>query len=81
MTFYSKLTQELKKQFKTSNIHILETRAKCMAVAQHIQEGLYGLDQRKSLYGSDEKKSFIDRSSPTTGPKYPYISSKRDYKD
>ena len=31
--FYSKLMKELKKQFKTSNIPIPETRAKCMAVA------------------------------------------------
>ena len=81
MTFYSKLTQELKKQFKTSNIHILETRAKCVAVAQRIQEGLHGLDQKKSLYGSDKKKSFTDRSSPATGPKYPCIGSERDRKD
>jgi hypothetical protein len=33
MTFYSKLLKELKKQFKTSNIPILENRAKCVAVA------------------------------------------------
>jgi hypothetical protein len=33
MMFYSKLTEELKKQFKTSDIPILETRAKCIAVA------------------------------------------------
>jgi len=33
MTFYSKLTRELKKQFKTSDIPIPETRAKCVAVA------------------------------------------------
>jgi hypothetical protein len=36
MTFYSKLTEELKKQFKTSDIPILETRAKCVAVAQRV---------------------------------------------
>ena len=72
MTFYSKLTQELKKQFKTSNIHILETRAKCVAVAQCIQEG---------LYGSDEKKGFTDRPGPVAALKYPCIGSKRDYKD
>jgi hypothetical protein len=36
MTFYSKLTRELKKQFKTSDIPIPETRAKCVAVAQRI---------------------------------------------
>ena len=33
MNFYSKLTKELKKQFKTSDISILETRAKCIAIA------------------------------------------------
>ena len=33
MMFYSKLTKELKKQFKTSDIPILETRAKCIAIA------------------------------------------------
>ena len=36
MTFYSKLTAELKRQFKKSDIAILETRAKCVAVAQRI---------------------------------------------
>jgi hypothetical protein len=30
------LTRELKRQFKTSDILILETRAKCIAVAQQI---------------------------------------------
>ena len=34
MTFYSKLTEELKKQFKTSDIPIPETRAKCITIAQ-----------------------------------------------
>ena len=33
ITFYSKLIKELKKQFKTSDIPILETRAKCIAIA------------------------------------------------
>ncbi len=75
MTFYSKLTQELKKQFKTSNIHILETRAECVAVAQCIQEGLYGSDKGK---GSTDT---TPRPGPTTGLKYPRIGSKRDYKD
>jgi hypothetical protein len=36
MTFYSKLTLELKKQFKTLDIHIPKTRAKCVAVAQRV---------------------------------------------
>jgi len=36
MMFYSKLTKELKKQFKTSNIPIPNTQAQCVAVAQRI---------------------------------------------
>ena len=70
--FYSKLTKELKKQFKTSNIPIPNTRAQCIAIAQRIQEGLYRLDKKRGV---------IDKPNPTIGPKYPYISSKRDYKD
>jgi hypothetical protein len=75
MTFYSKLTRELKKQFKTSDIHIPETRAECVAVAQRIWEG---------LHGPDEKRSFTDatvRPGPVAGPKYPRIGSERDRKD
>jgi hypothetical protein len=45
--FYSKLTRELKRQFKTSDISIPETRAKCVAVAQRIWEGLHGLKDKK----------------------------------
>jgi hypothetical protein len=36
MAFYSKLTKELKRQFKTSDIAIPETRAQCVAVAQRV---------------------------------------------
>jgi hypothetical protein len=72
MTFYSKLTKELKKQFKTSDIPIPETRAKCVAVAQRIWDGLHGSDERKS---SESQKSLKD------DPKYPRIDSKRDRKD
>src|SRR6266487_3085421 len=72
MTFYSKLTRELKKQFKTSDIRILETRAECVAVAQRIWEG---------LHRSDKKKGFTDRPGPVLGPKYPCIGSERDRKD
>ncbi len=70
--FYLKLTKELKKQFKTSDILIPNTRAQCIAVAQCIQEG---------LYRSDKKRGVINKPDPTTGPKYPYIGSKRDCKD
>ena len=70
--FYSKLTRELKKQFKTLDISIPNTRAQCIAVAQCIQEGLYGLDK---------KRGSTDKPDPTTGLKYPCIGSKRDHKD
>ena len=70
--FYSKLTRELKKQFKTSNIPIPNTRAQCVAVAQRIQEGLYRLDKKRGV---------IDKSNPATGTKYPRIGSERDRKD
>ena len=33
MMFYSKLTKELKKQFKISNIPILNTKAQYIAIA------------------------------------------------
>ena len=79
--FYLKLTTELKKQFKTSNIPIPNTRAQCVAIAQRIQEGLYRLDEKKDLYRLGERKGSTDRPSPITGSKYPYISSKRDRKD
>jgi hypothetical protein len=36
MTFYFKLTKDLKKQFKTSDITIPETRAQYVAVAQQV---------------------------------------------
>ncbi len=70
--FYSKLTRELKKQFKTSNIPILNTRAQYITIAQCIQEGLYRLDKKRGV---------IDKPNPTIGLKYLYISSKKDYKD
>ncbi len=72
MMFYSKLTKELKKQFKTSDIPIPDTRAQCVAVAQRIWEG---------LHGSDEKRGVTDKPDPATGPKYPRIGSERDRKD
>ena len=70
--FYSKLTRELKKQFKTLDIPIPNTRAQYIAIAQYIQEGLYRLDKRRGV---------IDKPNPTIGLRYPCISSKRDRKD
>ncbi len=87
MTFYSKLTKELKKQFKSANIHILETRAKCVAVAQCVWEGLHRTDKKKGqctregIRRSNKKRGLTDRPTSTTGPKYSRIGSKRDYKD
>jgi len=78
MTFYSKLTRDLKRQFKTSNILIPETRAKCVAVAQRIWEGLYGTRERK---GSPSYKSLKEKDSPSTSSKYPHSGSRRDRKD
>ena len=48
MTFYSKLSPELKRQFQTSYIIIPETRAQCVSVAQRVWEGLYGHEKIKS---------------------------------
>ena len=79
--FYSKLTKELKKQFKTSNISILNTRTQYITIAQYIQKGLYRTDNRKGLQRSNKKKGFVDKPNPTIGLKYPYINSKRDCKD
>jgi hypothetical protein len=80
MTFYSKLNRELKKQFRTSDIPIPETRAKCVAVAQRVWEGLHGFEEKKSFQGYKGSKE-KDSSNPRTELKYPRIDSKRDRKD
>ena len=54
MTFYSKLSPELKRQFETSDITIPETRAQCVAVAQRVWEGLYGNEKRKGIQDRDQ---------------------------
>jgi hypothetical protein len=77
MTFYSKLTKELKRQFKTSDIPIPDTRAKCVAVAQRIWEGLHGTDDRRGLNNLNTRPS----SGPSTDLKYPRPDSGRDRKD
>ena len=74
MTFYSKLTKELKRQFKTSNILILDTRAKCIVVAQYVQEGFYRLKGNKGSRGSEGKEG----SGLSTKLKYPRTNLKRD---
>lgn len=87
MTFYSKLTKELKKQFKTSDIPIPETRAKCVAVAQRIWEGLHGSDERRGYENSEYQRSskgkdYRDsREKDDSRPRYPSTDSRRDRKD
>ena len=96
MTFYSKLTKELKRQFKTADIPIPETRAKCVVVAQRIWEGLHGPDERKGFesYKSSEnykdskhrksskEKDYKDsREKDDSRSKYPSTGSRRDQKD
>ena len=73
MTFYSKLSKELKRQFKTSDIPIPDTRAKCVAVAQRVWEGLYGPSEKRS------SKDQITR--PSSGSNYPRPNSGRDRRD
>src|SRR5947209_17875580 len=88
MTFYSKLTKELKKQFKTSDILILETQAKCVVVAQRIWEGLHGSDERKSFKdykgskrSSKERDYKNSKEKDNSRSKYPLINLRRDQKD
>ena len=93
MTFYSKLTKELKRQFKTADIPIPETRAKCVPVAQHIWEGLHGSDERKGFESykstenykdsehrkSSKEKDYKDlREKDDSRSKYPSTGSRRD---
>jgi Zinc knuckle len=77
MTFYFKLTKELKKQFKTSNIAIPETRAKCVAIAQRVWEGLHSLEEKRGFRDPRNRLS----PSPSTSSKYPRPNSGRDRKD
>ena len=92
ITFYSKLTRELKRQFKTSDILIPETRAKCIAVAQCIWEGLYRSEERKSLkdYKDSRRKRFESyknlkekdyknsREKDNSRLKYPLVDLRKD---
>jgi hypothetical protein len=84
MTFYSKLSKELKRQFQTSDIAIPETRAQCVAVAQRVWEGLHGTEGRKDFQGYQDYRS--SEKNPrsqdrTAGSKYPRSDSRRDRKD
>jgi len=61
MTFYSKLTPKLKRQFKTSDISIPETRAKCVAVAQRIWEGLYETEGKRGTQDARDVRIDLQR--------------------
>ena len=77
MIFYSKLSKELKKQFKTSDIPIPDIRAKCITIAQQVWEGLYGpSDQRSSKNNTSSK----DNTSKYTS-RYPCHGLSRDRKN
>ena len=80
MTFYSKLTRELERQFQTSDIAIPETRTQCVAVAQRIWEGLYRTEREKEPY-RNPRPSASSYEQPSTGSKYPRPDSKRDRTD
>jgi hypothetical protein len=84
MAFYSKLTRELKRQFKTSDIAIPETRAQCVAVAQRVWEGLYPNDSRRNLErdSRNQRPELTNRPRYASEPtKYPRPDSRRDRTD
>ena len=76
MTFYSKLTRELKKQFKTSDIPIPETRAKCVAVAQCIWDRLYRSDEKKSPENYKKEKDDQNKEKRKSTPEKEVICFK-----
>ena len=84
MTFYSKLSIEIKRQFQTSDITIPETRAQCVSVAQRVWEGLYSPEKRRDTRPYQEPRrdsgSHQNRDQPVTS-KYPRPDSRRDRKD
>src|SRR5436190_5395303 len=88
MTFYSKLTKELKKQFRTADIPIPETRARCVAVAQRVWEGLHGFEDKKDFqrdshsHKNSKEKDYKDsRKKDDSRSRYPQTDSRRDRKD
>ena len=82
MTFYSKLSPELKRQFQTSDITIPETRAQCVSVAQRVWEGLYSHEKRKGIQDLGRKDQGRDlHQDRLVSPKYPRPDSRRDRKD
>ena len=87
IAFYSKLTKELKRQFKTSDIAIPETRAQCVAVAQRVWEGLYPNEGRRNIqeYKNPDREARNQRLDDMNRPRnasestrYPRPDSRRD---
>jgi hypothetical protein len=76
MTFYSKLSSELKRQFKTSNIQIPETRAKCVAISQRIWEGLHQdgplSNRTRDFTYQNHQGDMNDRQDPKRGQQRPF---------
>jgi hypothetical protein len=83
MTFYSKLTRELKRQFQTSNIVIPDTRAQCVTIAQRVWEGLYRTSRKHDFAEPkrDTTNSTDRLNRDRTTAKYPRPDSRRDRKD
>jgi hypothetical protein len=81
MTLYSKLSRDLRKQFQKANIPIPETRAKCVAVAQRIWEGLNTYDQPRFPRVKDDSYSQTKDPKPKDSSdqqsKYPRPDSRR----
>lgn len=61
LAFYSKLTNELKNQFKTSDIKIPESRSECVSTAQRVWEGLHGKDLRFKNRNTRDPRSTNDK--------------------
>ena len=83
MTFYSKLDPQLRRQFQKADISIPETRAKCVAVAQRVWEGLQ-TPKKPGDYQSRESQR--RERSPRNDKdkrerKYPRVGSYRDHKN
>jgi hypothetical protein len=78
--FYSKLTHELKKQFKTADIKIPKTRSECVSVAQRVWEGL-GNEQPKTKGSRRTHLRDSDFDSRDDKHRNHYHDSRRHRKD
>ena len=77
MNFYSKLSRELKTQFKTSDKAIPNTRTQCVATAQRIWEGMHEHQNTSSKYPRpDSKRDRTDRYHTSHRREERYSSAK-----